>query len=126
MMGDGLGLAVLASVAGSRTDALVADGQAHASALVGGDHAAFMVGAGFAALAALLTALFMCTPSPAAEPAAPFLDSEPELAPKAHQFVAYASPCEVCPEEDVARPQRALVGATDGNGESAQTKGGSE
>jgi hypothetical protein len=42
----GLGLAVLASVASSRTDALLAAGQGRASALVGGYHVAFIVGAG--------------------------------------------------------------------------------
>ncbi len=54
MMGGALGLAVLASLAAARTDALAA---AHASpldALNGGYHAAFAVGAAFAAAAGLL------------------------------------------------------------------------
>ncbi|AFQ49085.1 DHA2 family efflux MFS transporter permease subunit [Burkholderia cepacia] len=54
MMGGALGLAVLASLAAARTDALAA---AHASALDalnGGYHAAFAAGAAFAAAAGLL------------------------------------------------------------------------
>src|SRR5437763_9365755 len=56
MMGGGLGLAVLASVAASRTNHLLAGGQSHVSALVGGYHVAFLIGAAFAALAALSSA----------------------------------------------------------------------
>src|ERR671936_645036 len=52
MMGGALGLAVLASLAASRTDSLVASGDTHLAALVGGYHAAFAVGAVFALIAA--------------------------------------------------------------------------
>ena len=48
MMGGALGLAVLASLAASRTDTLSADGDSHLAALTGGYHAAFVVGAIFA------------------------------------------------------------------------------
>jgi MFS family permease len=48
MMGGALGLAVLASLAASRTDSLTADGDARLVALNGGYHAAFIVGALFA------------------------------------------------------------------------------
>jgi EmrB/QacA subfamily drug resistance transporter len=48
MMGGALGLAVLASLAASRTDSLSADGDSHLAALTGGYHAAFVVGAIFA------------------------------------------------------------------------------
>jgi MFS family permease len=51
LMGGALGLAVLASVAASRTDSLEAGGEAELEALTGGYHAAFLVGAAFAALA---------------------------------------------------------------------------
>ena len=51
MMGGALGLAVLASLAASRTDTLAADGQGHLAALTGGYHAAFLVGAIFAVAA---------------------------------------------------------------------------
>jgi len=56
MMGGALGLAVLASVAASRTQHLLAAGHGQLSALTGGYHAAFLVGALFAAVAALLGA----------------------------------------------------------------------
>ncbi|KGV45880.1 drug resistance MFS transporter, drug:H+ antiporter-2 family protein [Burkholderia pseudomallei MSHR4012] len=52
MMGGALGLAVLASVASARTDALAAARAALPVALNGGYHAAFACGAAFAALAA--------------------------------------------------------------------------
>jgi len=52
MMGGALGLAVLASLAASRTKALRSAGDSAQSALNGGYHAAFVVGAVFAALAA--------------------------------------------------------------------------
>src|SRR5439155_21102856 len=52
MMGGALGLAVLASLAASRTDTLLASGDSRAAALTGGYHAAFLVGALFAVAAA--------------------------------------------------------------------------
>jgi len=52
MMGGALGLAVLASLAASRSDALLAGGESRAAALTGGYHLAFLVGAIFAAAAA--------------------------------------------------------------------------
>src|SRR5262245_36443862 len=59
MMGGALGLAVLASLAASRTDALLADGRSEAAALTGGYHVAFFVGAIFAVSAAALGAFFL-------------------------------------------------------------------
>jgi MFS family permease len=59
MMGGALGLAVLASLAASRTDTLRADGDAPLAALNGGYHAAFLVGAIFAAGAAAVGAAFL-------------------------------------------------------------------
>jgi EmrB/QacA subfamily drug resistance transporter len=44
MMGGALGLAVLASLAASRTDTLLAEGESQAAALTGGYHIAFLVG----------------------------------------------------------------------------------
>jgi EmrB/QacA subfamily drug resistance transporter len=69
MMGGALGLAVLASLAASRTDALLADGQGQLAALTGGYHAAFLVGAIFALVAAVLggSLLRVRTPQVAAE-----------------------------------------------------------
>jgi len=56
MMGGALGLAVIASVAASRTTHLIAAGASHANALVGGYHVAFIIGAAFAAVAAAVSA----------------------------------------------------------------------
>jgi len=54
MMGGALGLAVLASLAASRTDSLAAGGTGHLAALTSGYHVAFLVGAAFAATAAVV------------------------------------------------------------------------
>jgi EmrB/QacA subfamily drug resistance transporter len=54
MMGGALGLAVLASLAASRTSSLTSGGHGHLTALVGGYHLAFLVGAAFAVAAAVL------------------------------------------------------------------------
>jgi EmrB/QacA subfamily drug resistance transporter len=56
MMGGALGLAILASLAASRTDSLEAGGDGPLVALTGGYHAAFLVGALFAFAAAALGA----------------------------------------------------------------------
>jgi EmrB/QacA subfamily drug resistance transporter len=69
MMGGALGLAVLASLAASRTDTLLASGDGELSALAGGYHLAFLVGAIFAALAAGLgAALLRPSAAPALQP----------------------------------------------------------
>ncbi|WP_395674753.1 DHA2 family efflux MFS transporter permease subunit [Inquilinus sp.] len=68
MMGGALGLAILASLAASRTGGLLAEGASQAVALVGGYQAAFLAGACFAALAAALGAVLLRSPPPAAEP----------------------------------------------------------
>jgi EmrB/QacA subfamily drug resistance transporter len=59
MMGGALGLAVLASLAASRTDSLLASGSGSLAALVGGYHAAFLIGAAFAAAAAVVGAALL-------------------------------------------------------------------
>ncbi len=61
MMGGALGLAVLASLAASRTGGLLDSGDAPLVALNGGYHAAFLVGALFAASAAAVGGLFLRT-----------------------------------------------------------------
>ena len=65
MMGGALGLAVLASLAASRSDALLADGESHAAALTGGYHAAFLVAAVFAGAAAVFAAVLLRARAPA-------------------------------------------------------------
>ena len=59
MMGGALGLAVLASLAASRTDSLLASGEDELEALMGGYHVAFLVGAVFAAAAAAIGAALL-------------------------------------------------------------------
>jgi MFS family permease len=63
MMGGALGLAVLASLAGARSETLQAAGAAAPAALTGGYHAAFAVGAVFALIAAALAALLPAKPT---------------------------------------------------------------
>ncbi len=67
MMGGALGLAVLASLAAGRTQALLASGDGTLVALNGGYHSAFLVGATFAIAAAALGAglLRAAPPAPA-------------------------------------------------------------
>ena len=73
MMGGALGLAVLASLAASRTSTLRANGHDALTALNGGYHLAFALGAVFALTAGIVAAVFLreATPSeaPAGEPA---------------------------------------------------------
>jgi len=73
MMGGALGLAVLASIAASRTGSLRAAGDGKLAALTGGYHAAFLVGAIFAVAAAATAAAFLRDPAPAAAHAEPVL-----------------------------------------------------
>ena len=67
MMGGALGLAVLASLAASRTDTLLASGEGNLEALTGGYHLAFLAGAVFALAAAVIGAVFLRAELPAQE-----------------------------------------------------------
>lgn len=62
MMGGALGLAVLASLAATRTDHSLASGLPLSTALCAGYHFAFWMGAGFAIAAAVLSATLLRTP----------------------------------------------------------------
>jgi EmrB/QacA subfamily drug resistance transporter len=67
MMGGALGLAILASLAASRTSSLLHSGHEQLAALAGGYHLAFLAGAIFAALAATISATLLrtvATPAP--------------------------------------------------------------
>ncbi len=66
MMGGALGLAVLASLAASRSDTLLAGGEGELAALAGGYHVAFLVGAIFALAAAAIGATLLRTSAAAA------------------------------------------------------------
>ncbi len=70
MMGGALGLAVLASVAASRTGSLASSGDDRLAALTGGYHLAFVVGALFAVVAAAVGGLLLREQAPAHGPAA--------------------------------------------------------
>src|SRR5205823_13781952 len=59
MMGGALGLAILASLAASRTDSLRASGDGKLAALTGGYHVAVLAGAVFAIAAAALGAVVL-------------------------------------------------------------------
>ncbi|WP_405894351.1 MFS transporter [Streptomyces sp. NBC_01527] len=60
-IGMAVGIALLSTLAASRTDELLAEGRSRAAALTGGYHLAFMVGAGFL-VAAFLVALAVLRP----------------------------------------------------------------
>ncbi len=59
MMGGAVGLAILASIAGARTDRLREAGGGEAATLNGGYHLAFLVGAAFIVAAAAVAAAFL-------------------------------------------------------------------
>jgi MFS family permease len=65
LMGGALGLAILASLAASRTDTLVSSGEGALFALNSGYHAAFLIGAAFAAAAGTIGAVFLREGGPA-------------------------------------------------------------
>jgi EmrB/QacA subfamily drug resistance transporter len=67
MLGGSLGLAVLASLAASRTGHLLASGDGRSAALSGGYHVAFLVAAAFSAAAAALGAVLLSTSHEGAE-----------------------------------------------------------
>jgi hypothetical protein len=66
MMGGALGLAILASIAASRTGTLRASGDGELAALTGGYHAAFLAGAIFAVAAAATAVALLRDRAPAA------------------------------------------------------------
>ncbi|GHH79803.1 MFS transporter [Kitasatospora indigofera] len=70
-IGMALGVAVLSTLAASRTDGLLADGRSRAEALTGGYHLAFAVGAGLLVTAFVLALVMLRAPGKATAPAAP-------------------------------------------------------
>ncbi|MEY6569132.1 hypothetical protein AB8B12_30250 [Streptomyces sp. PGLac3x] len=68
-LGGAIGLTVLSSFAGARTDSLVAAGQSEVRSLAGGHQVAFLAAAGFA-LAALLVGATLLKPEARQETAA--------------------------------------------------------
>jgi EmrB/QacA subfamily drug resistance transporter len=72
-VGGAIGLAVLATVATERTDGLIADGEATASALNSGYHLAYLVGAALVGMAVVIAIATLREPE---------ADEEPGLAPE--------------------------------------------
>ena len=66
-VGGALGLAVLATLSATRTETLLADGDATAQAVLGGYHLAFWIAAGFV-VAAVAVAAVVLRPAPRAVP----------------------------------------------------------
>ncbi len=83
MMGGALGLAILASIAASRTSHLLASGHSQAAALAGGYHVSFVIGAAFAVAAAGLGVALLRSPSISGAGAHAAPTAEPERAPGA-------------------------------------------
>jgi EmrB/QacA subfamily drug resistance transporter len=76
-VGGAIGLAVLATLATTRTDNLLADGESTASALTGGYRLAFLIGAALVVAAIGVAVTVLRSQAPSVEEA----DAEPELAP---------------------------------------------
>ncbi|HEX2495310.1 MAG TPA: DHA2 family efflux MFS transporter permease subunit [Gaiellaceae bacterium] len=74
MMGGALGLAVLASLAASRTETLTSSGEGPLEALTGGYHAAFLAGAAFALAAAVIGGTLLRAGVPGAEAEEPIVE----------------------------------------------------
>jgi EmrB/QacA subfamily drug resistance transporter len=66
-VGGAIGLAVLATLATTRTDRLLGDGESTASALTSGYHLAFLIGAGLVAAAFAVVALVLRSEAPPLE-----------------------------------------------------------
>jgi MFS family permease len=64
-VGGAIGLAVLATLAGERTDSRLADGASHLAALNSGYHLAYVVGAALVAAALLIAFAVLREPAPA-------------------------------------------------------------
>jgi EmrB/QacA subfamily drug resistance transporter len=77
-VGGALGLAILATVSATRTDNLLADGAASASALTGGYHLAFWIGAALVLAALVIAVTVIQAPKQVAHHGAP-QDREPGL-----------------------------------------------
>jgi hypothetical protein len=66
-VGGALGLAILSTVSATRTDTLLADGQASASALTSGYHLAFWIGASLVLAALVVTVAVIQAPKQVAQ-----------------------------------------------------------
>jgi EmrB/QacA subfamily drug resistance transporter len=78
-VGGAIGLAVLATLATSRTDGLLADGESNAAALNSGYHLAYLIGAALVAVAFVIALTVLQSPPPAAVAEQPEPAPEPAL-----------------------------------------------
>jgi len=78
-VGGAIGLAVLATLSGERTQSLIDDGHSLKAALTSGYHVAYLVGAVLAAIAVAIAVFVLRAPQPEEMPA-PQAESEPEPA----------------------------------------------
>jgi sugar phosphate permease len=76
-VGGALGLAVLATLAATRTDSAVADGHSHAAALTSGFHLAFMIGAALVVASVIIAITVLQSERRAAKSAQPVIEGEP-------------------------------------------------
>jgi EmrB/QacA subfamily drug resistance transporter len=76
-VGGAIGLAILATLSGERTKALLNDGEGQLQALTSGYHIAYLVGAIFAAVAVAIAVFVLRAPRPQRAPAAPREEPEP-------------------------------------------------
>jgi hypothetical protein len=77
-VGGAIGLAVLATLASSRTDSLLADGESTAAALTSGYHLALLIGAACVAVAMVVGFLVLRDPAPAPGAEAAGAEHSPE------------------------------------------------
>ena len=87
-VGGAIGLAVLATLAGERTEGLVANGTAEAAALNSGYHLAYLIGAALVVVAIAITMIVLRPQAPST--AVPPSDEEPAACP--------AQPAQACAE----------------------------
>jgi EmrB/QacA subfamily drug resistance transporter len=86
-VGGAIGLAVLATLATERTDALRAGGESALSALNSGYHLAYLIGAALVALAVVIAVVVLRAPKPAGAEAGAEAEPEPATAQPAYSEV---------------------------------------
>src|SRR5205085_2798744 len=77
-VGGAIGLAVLATLASERTDALQSDGVGHLSALNSGYHLAYLIGTGLVVIALVVAVVVLRSPDTSEMPAHGDADVDPQ------------------------------------------------
>ena len=88
-IGGAIGLAVLATLSTTRTENLLADGQAQAAAQTGGYHLAFWIGAALVVVALAVAATVL---QPEREAKAEMSEADPESGHEAEHYSARGEP----------------------------------